>query len=328
MKFFSLISLTVTAFSSLVSAGYYQASRITYYGGPGDEYSTLNPFCQDYASNVPSSVSGIKYYVAMSADILSKSSAKNYCGKTINLSNAENGRNLSAIVVDSCRSCGYGNVDLSVEAFRYLSADKLSKGVLRQVKWCIVDGPDQFACSSSSSSNKTTTRKTTTTKKTTTTSKKTTQKYSSPSSSSSYSYSSSSSTSSSVRKAGGIYVQLEKGSRHGYSSVERRIKYYSGDGYVRFTKASHGSKRTRVEAYVYMKKAGLYNIKVKFNNPNSSSVVNRVVINNNYYSVNFSKTGDSWAKVKLRNIPFKAGKNLVQIRATNGYMSFDYVYIE
>lgn len=311
MKFFSLISLTITALTSLVSADYYQASRITYYGGPGDEYSTKDPFCQDYASNVPSSVSGIPYYVALSADILNKSNAKQYCGLKIKLSNAENGRSLSALVVDKCRSCGYGNVDLSVEAFRYLSADHLSKGVLKQVKWCIVNGPSKFACPSSSSSNKTTTKKTTT--------KKTTTKKSS---------SSSSSSSSTVRKTGGVYVELEKGTRYGYSSVGTSVKYYSGNGYVKFTKSHHNSQRTRVDAYVNMSKAGLYNLKIKFNNPNSSSVYNRLVVNNNYYSIKFSKTGSSWSKIRLTGIPFKAGKNLVEIRATDGYMNFDYVYIE
>jgi len=310
MKFLSLITLTVTALSSLVSADYYQASRITYYGGSGDEWSTMDPFCQDYASNVPRSVSGIKYYVALSADVLTKSNAKSFCGKKIKLSNAENGRSLSALVVDSCRSCGYGNVDLSVEAFRYLSADHLSKGVLKQVKWCIVDGPSKFACPSSSSNN-------VTTKKTTT--KKTTTKKSS---------SSSSSSSSTARKTGGLYIELEKGTRYGYASVGTSVKYYSGNGYIKFKGASHDGQRTRVDTYVNMSKAGLYNLKIKYSNPNNSAHTNRLVVNNNYYTIKFSKTGSEWAKVKLSGIPFKAGKNLVEIRATDGYMYFDYVYIE
>jgi len=305
MKFLSLVTLSITALCSFVNAYYYKA---TYYGGPGDESSTKDPFCQDYSSKVPSSVSGIPYYVALSADILSKSTAKSFCGLKIKLNNAENGRSLTALVVDKCRSCGYGNVDLSVEAFRYLSKDHLSKGVLKQVSWCIVDGPSQFRCPSSSTSSSSTS--------------------SSSSSSSKSSSSSSSSSSSTHRSAGGVYVELEKGTRYGYCSIAKSVKYYSGNGYIKFTKAHHNSQRTRVDAYVNVKKAGLYNIKIKYNNPNSKKTTNRIVINNNYYSINFSKTGNSWEKVSLKNVPFKAGKNLVEIRATDGYMNFDYVYIE
>jgi len=315
MKFFSLVTLSLTALLSAVSASYYKASRMTYYGGPGDEYSTKDPFCQDYSSNVPRDVSGISYYVAISADVLSKSNAKDFCGKKIKLSNAENGRSLTALVVDKCRSCGYGNVDLSVKAFKYLSADHMSVGVLKQVSWCIVDGPSKFACpssssssSSSNSSSKNNTKKTTTTKKS--------------------SSSSSSSSSKANAKAGGVYVELEKGTRYGYASVEKKIKYYSGNGYVKFTKPYHNKSNTAVQAYVKMKYEGKYNIIVKYNNPNHGTVTNRIVVNNNVYKINFGKTGSEWKKMSIKAVPFKKGTNFVEVKATDGYMSFDYVYIE
>jgi len=306
MKFFSLFTLTVLL--SVVSADY-KSGRVTHYGGPGDEHAIDDPFCQDYSSNVPKSVKNMDYYVAISTDTLTKSNAKDFCGKTIRLYNGETGKSLSAMVVDSCGTCDYGNIDLSVKAFKYLSNNDLDKGVLRQVSWCIEGGPSKFACSSSSSSSNSS--KNSSSKKSTTTTKST-----------------SSSSSSSTRKAGGVYVELEKGTRYGYSSVERSIKYYSGSGYVRFTRSTHNSTTTSVQAYVKMKKAGNYNIIVKYNNPNSTPVSNRIVINNNVYKIKFGKTGSEWKKMSLKGIPFKEGSNLVGVKASDGYMSFDYIYIE
>jgi len=313
MKFLKAITLSLTALLTVARADYYKASRITYYGGSGDEDSVKDPFCQDYSSRVDKYLSGVDYYVALSADILGKSNALSYCGKKIKLNNAENGRTLSALVVDKCRSCGYGNVDLSVKAFRYLSDNQMSKGVLKQVKWCIVDGPSKFACpdSSSSSSNKTT--KKTTTKKTTT--KKT---------------SSSSSSSSSSRRAGGIYVELEKGSRYGDVSKAYDIRYYSGSGYIYIGEPeSRSGTRSRVAAKVNLKYDGKYDIVVKYNNNRSSCRENRIIINdNNVYRINFGKTGSEWKKLTIKGVPFKKGDNVVQVRATDGKMAFDYIYIQ
>jgi len=324
MKFLNLVTLSLTALSSFVSADYYHASRITYYGGSGDEDSVKDPFCQDYSSNVDKYLRGMDYYVALSADVLSKSNASSYCGKKIKLNNNENGRSLTATVVDKCRSCGYGNVDLSVKAFKYLSDDHMSKGVLKQVEWCIVDGPSKFACpSSGSSSNKTSSKKKsstkTSTKKTTTTKKSSTKKTSS-----------SSSSSSSKKKAGGIYVELEKGSRYGDVSKAYDLKYYSGSGYIYIDDAEGSSgTRSRVAAKVNLSSAGKYTIKVKYNNSKSSSRKNRIVINDSQvFSIKFSPTGSEWKKLTIENVQFKKGENIVQVRATDGKMSFDYIYIE
>ncbi|ORX83731.1 hypothetical protein BCR32DRAFT_326244 [Anaeromyces robustus] len=312
MKFFNLI--TLTSLLSFASASYYKANKVTYYGGSNDNNSERDPFCQDYSDKVPEDLAkhNINYYVAISRDNLSKSTAKSYCGKTIKISNAENGRSLNALVVDRCGSCSYGNIDLSRDAFRYLSNNQMSKGVLKQVSWCVVGGPSTFACPDSSSSGNKTTKKTTT-KKTTT---KTT------------SVKNYSSSSSDHKTAGGIYVELEKGTRYGYASVERKIKYYSGSGYVKFTKSSHNGSTTKVAVKVNMKYAGKYNIKIKYNNPNSSKVSNKVVINNSEYKISFEKSGSEWKKVTLRDVKFNKGENVVAIKASDGYMNFDYIYIE
>jgi hypothetical protein len=248
--------------------------------------------------------------------------------KKIKLTNAENGRSLTATLVDSCGSCGSRDVDLSRKAFNYLSDGHMSKGELYQVTWCVVGGPGKYSCSDSSSSNNTkkTTKKTTTKKttKTTKTTKKTTTKKSSTKTTKTSK--SSTTTPCERRKTGGVYIELEKGTRYGSASVERKVKDYSGKGYVQFTKASSG--RTRVAAKVIMKYAGKYNIKVKYNNPNSSKVSNKIVINNSEYKVKFEKSKNDWKKVSIKDVYFKKGENIVAIKAYDGYMNFDYIYIE
>ncbi|ORY24423.1 hypothetical protein LY90DRAFT_675205 [Neocallimastix californiae] len=294
MKLYNLFTLTASLLS-IVSASYYKASRMTYYGGPGDEDSVKDPFCQDYSSKVDKYLTGVDYYVAITAEILSKSNASSYCGKKIKISNAETGRSLTALVVDKCHSCGYGNIDLSVEAFRYLSRDHLSQGVLRQASWCIVDGPSKFACPSSSSS----------------------------------STSSSSSSSSSTVSAGGIYIQLEKGTRHGDVSKRYDIKYYSGSGYIYIgSPYSKSGTRSSVAAKVDLRKSGKYNIIIKYNNSSSSSKENRIVVNDsNVYKVKFGKTGSEWKKLTIEGVRFKSGENIIQVRATDVFLNYIFIFI-
>jgi len=327
MKFLSLVTLSLTALCSFVSADYIQCKRATHYGGPGDEDSVKNPFCQDYASNVDKYLRGIDYYVAINDVMLSKSNAKNFCGKTIKIHNKENGRRLSALVVDMCGTCGDKNIDLSVKAFKYLSDNNLNKGVLKQVEWCIVGGSDRYKCpssdTSSSSSSSSNSKKVTTTKKTTTkkTTKKTTTKTSTRKSSSSSSSSSSSE---------GIYIELEKGSRYGDVSKAYDIKYYSGSGYIYIGEPEDRSgNRSRVAAKVNLNSSGKYDLTVKYNNSKSGSRKNRIVINDSkVYTIKFEKTGSEWKKMTIKGVELKKGENVFQVRATDGKMSFDYIYIK
>ena len=338
MKFINLVNLSLLALSS-VKASMYHASRITYYGGSSDGDSEKNPFCEDYSDRVPHDVGDIDYYVALSSEVLSKSNAREFCGKKIRLSNAENGRSLTALVVDKCGSCDYGDVDLSRKAFKYISNDQMSKGVLKKVSWCIEGGPSKFACSSSdssSSSNKKTTKKTTkttkttkksstrTTKKSSTKTKTTKTKTTKTTKKSTYTTSSSSS-----RSAGGVYIELEKGTRYGDVSKATSIKYYSGSAYVYIDDAESSSgSRSRVAAKVNLSKSGKYDIVVKYNNSSSKCRENRIIINDsNVYRINFGKTGSDWKKLTIKGVPFKSGQNIIEVRATDGKMSFDYIYI-
>ncbi|KAG9091312.1 hypothetical protein FRC06_000611 [Ceratobasidium sp. 370] len=63
----------------------------------------------------------------------SKINTKNkFCGKTITVKNTKNGKTTTAKVVDTCPSCGSGDLDLSPAAFKKLGS--LSTGVL-SVSW-------------------------------------------------------------------------------------------------------------------------------------------------------------------------------------------------
>ncbi|GAA5885069.1 hypothetical protein JCM16303_006389 [Sporobolomyces ruberrimus] len=55
-----------------------------------------------------------------------------YCGRTVNIRNTQNGKTISARVADTCPGCGYGSLDLSMGAFGALGS--YDQGVL-PISW-------------------------------------------------------------------------------------------------------------------------------------------------------------------------------------------------
>jgi len=64
--------------------------------------------------------------VALDIDLYGDDSkASQYCGKSITITNTNNGKSVQAIVADACPTCGkWGNVDMSVGAFTEIATEE------------------------------------------------------------------------------------------------------------------------------------------------------------------------------------------------------------
>jgi rare lipoprotein A (peptidoglycan hydrolase) len=55
-----------------------------------------------------------------------------HCGRTVSITNTDNGRSITARVADTCPGCGYGSLDLSTGAFGAIGS--YDQGVL-PISW-------------------------------------------------------------------------------------------------------------------------------------------------------------------------------------------------
>lgn len=124
MKFFSTVfTIMVAAMITIQAKPILQARKS--YSGDATYYDVGLGSCGDTNSDS-------ELVAALSEDLMGSGSDSEYCGKSIKIK-GESG-SVTVKVVDTCPSCGAGDIDLSSTAFKKLG--ELSKGVL-PISWSL-----------------------------------------------------------------------------------------------------------------------------------------------------------------------------------------------
>ncbi|KAL9935340.1 hypothetical protein V8E36_005688 [Tilletia maclaganii] len=137
-QWISILSLTGLAMALPISKRGFSGTATFYDAGLGNCGTTVSPNAMVVALNT--------------AQYGSTSTVSSHCFKTVTITNLKNGNTHTAMVQDSCPTCSYGDLDMSVSLFSALNNGNLDDGIF-PISWSFSGGGNGGGNSNGGGSN-------------------------------------------------------------------------------------------------------------------------------------------------------------------------------